>query len=71
MKLDPPINKQNVPELVAGLSLTTAGSMRTDDTYNPIHYEGELVVWPTWNKKRRILLSITGLHDQDHILEML
>ena len=32
MKLDPPINKQNVPELVGGLSLTTAGSMRTDDT---------------------------------------
>ena len=50
MKLDPPINKQNVPELVGGLSLTTAGSMRTDDTYNPIHYEGELVAWPTWNK---------------------
>ena len=49
MKLDPPINKQNVPELVGGLSLTT-GSMRTDDTYNPIHYEGELVAWPTWNK---------------------
>ena len=50
MKLDPPINKQNVPELVGGLSLTTAGSMRTDDTYNPIHYEGELVAWPRWKK---------------------
>ena len=57
MKLDPPINKQNVLELVGGLSPDNCW-LHENRRYNPIHYEGEPVACPTLSKNIKENLAV-------------
>ena len=56
MKLDPPINKQNVLELVGGLS--PDNWLHENRRYNPIHYGGEPVAFPTLSKNIKVNLAV-------------